>query len=395
MYDLIRARTKYKELLNKYLPSIMESHDRAKNEVVLVNRSCWNKKAYLYYIYIYLQIVLEQEVAQGKSYDEVYASLHLAEFDCLFKLIDEEPVEPELYIKAYPEDWYCEVDYKSNSFVPTGRAYAGTVVYKVYRGNQVIDTITTQVFNPNYGDFEIIDDKKVVFNSNDYNSIVLTSQVNTLQQYYNLPIRVNESLTRENYPDCASQCVAVLLWTNPECTIGEPIVIGDKEYRVYRPISINKVVYMYLYSSMASAESAMEGYKMYGTQALKDASIEDTPIIWDGILEGIAGNRFPETSEILFYTESQLNSLLIRYMEFLRRYVRAWNEEDSLNLPCDNIEFKQINSFWSYNKGACATVCTAEGNWTDKVCYILPDGTLNGECYYLNLNIEVTCNSNT
>jgi hypothetical protein len=58
-----------------------------------------------------LKIWLEQELAQGKPYDEVYKNLHLAEFDCLFKDTEEESdiIKPESYIEAYPEDWYCGV----------------------------------------------------------------------------------------------------------------------------------------------------------------------------------------------------------------------------------------------------------------------------------------------
>jgi hypothetical protein len=92
MYDILKAKREIERLFALYKSDILELHYRAFKEQQLTNRSCWNKKAYIYYVYMFLKITKEQLILEGKTEEEADLLINSVGFDCIFRFISK--VEP-------------------------------------------------------------------------------------------------------------------------------------------------------------------------------------------------------------------------------------------------------------------------------------------------------------
>jgi hypothetical protein len=379
MYNLIETRNKYKELIKNYMPSIMNLHEKAFNEVRLINRSCYNKKAYLYYLYFYLYSSVYQKLGMGESYSDIYRELHLDEFDCLFRTLgipqfDVPGLTPGTVPDIVPptgDEEYCTleyIDYKCHltDGLADGTSIAATGIYRKYRNGEIVSTEYISYegkcepdvnylpgYSYQYMDKAAFDARRILWEG---------------CHFMNSPcsdIRILNSPIKES--------------TDPECQAGYKIEITWSDYQcgldaTFKPWWDDEAETVTQVRPLVIATSVE--YKVF-----------------DGIGSTVAGNSWTNLYQIV--SLDSVNEMLVASESQLRVYKDAIDAailaDIKMNLGINYDPQIKINTnqFWEYDSEKCHNELLVNGVWSETVCYMLSDGTFNGDCYYTDLEIEI------
>jgi hypothetical protein len=261
---------------------------------------------------------------------------------------------------------------EDNDYYFTGEAYAGVIVYKKYENGREVDSQKLEILKGDYQNLPEprIDEKsKIVFiTTEEYIARLEYIESLFMSEWDGLRLSYKENYIKSSSEECTQSCHILVVWSNHECIIDEKTIIEGESFISYKPVKVASAVNAYIYNN----ESSMK--------------------------EDINNGAFSNSIFTLVYSLSDMtnaptiNALTVYKNQVLEDILKKTKTEFISSNLCSTWIIEEYNSYWENATEECSDEFTATGEWRDKVCYILPDGSFNGECYFLNLVINLNDN---